>query len=223
MAGKNLIKHLQFIELLGKGLTIDDVSYIPEDVKVYSDLLFLRILRITNQNSSTLEFNIPLTVDARFVPICADETKLRWDIADDALRFSPSFNPSIEAKLNPWVSILDSRVIRIDREYALRNLTPACLRYCFSEDQNNFDWCITDYSCIPVVFELLPLFEEMYNVFSDTYLSAHVQENFSLLSMHAHSYLESADLTADNFIELYLIQKKRSLWTPDPPTKTTEF
>lgn len=214
----DLLYRMQLIELMGKGLSVNDISYIPEEVKVYEDRIWFRISRGADGDLVSQEIVCPRSAGERTVSFTVCGQALLWDVADRALRFSPAFDPTACAALNPWVSILDSRVVRVEREYALHNLSPECLAYAFADNGDSFDWCIADFSCSPLVFELNPVFWSAYNALSGTYLSAHVQDNFNLLSMYAASFGIHAGLNADNFIERYKQQAVRPLWEPDTST-----
>ena len=210
----DLLRHMQLIELLGRSVTPGAFTVVPEEVKVYADRVWLQLSVCKDQNLTPVEIICPYEAGARYASFEVEGLPLRWDLEDGVLRYDPTFDPAVRADLNPWLSILDSRVIRVEREYALHNLSEACLAYAFRDNGDSFYWCIQDHSCMPVVFELNPVFWEAYHVLSETILSPHVQDLYSLLSAYSSSYCNVIGLTTDNFIDICLAQKNRSPWEP---------
>jgi len=213
----DLISHMDLIELLNKAVTPGKITFIPQELKIYSDRIWMKlaVAEDMNEDTRTAEITAPYTEGAQYVPFVLEGQELRWDMDDATLRYDPVFDPAVEGKINPWVSILDSRVIRVEREYALHNLSEKCLAYAFRDNGDSYDWCIQDHSTGPVVFELNPIFWQVYDVFSETYLSPHWQDLYQILGVYASSYCRDMGLTVDGFLDACLAQKARHLWEPE--------
>lgn len=210
----DLITHLQFVEVAIKALTAGGVTCVPEEVKVYRDRVWLNVSEEVDFEMVSREFTCPLEEGQRYVSFELGGQTFRWDVLDQTLRFTPDFDPGVCVAISPQVCVLDSRVLRVEKEYALHNLSERCLAYAFAEHEDSFDWCIPDRSCVPVVFELNSLFYEKVGVCIGSYLNYHVQDNYSFLLAFAMTYCDWVGINANNLREIYKNQLSRTLWSP---------
>lgn len=209
--------YIDMIELVGKAVTLDGITYVPMEYKQYEDrieIAFSAVASASDFDVKPTEMRICAEIPAteRRVPFVLGEKEVFWDLEDQTIRYVPDYDPAACVEVTPWISVLNQRVIRIEKTYAEHNLTNWCLEYAYLEQDGYYYWNILDYSVVPVIWELC---KEFYEHCGGEKSGAHVQDISSNVSMYAPSYAKKIGFTADNFIDMYFDNWKKPLWMPD--------
>lgn len=197
-----MIVDKNFMELISHGITLQDKSVIP--IALHADEREGRLrLRIMADGEAPWEEEVggPCDPTGRFFSFCLDGTAMTCELPDGILHVTPDVGDQVQ-DINPWIQVLDGKVLRIQRAYAEQNLSPACLDLASKAGEAWYDWYITDEAHTMPLFELPALFGvEFQNI------SNH-------LSHSCPAYIARMGLTADNLMDVFVQNYHRHIWRP---------
>ena len=199
-----MVVEKSFFELMGYGISVQGKNIIP--VKLRADETEGKLLlRIMEDGKDDREEEVCGPREGKFFPFCVDGIALTCELPDGVLHYKPEAREMTQ-RINPWISVWDGDIIRLQKDYAEHNLSPVCLELASERGEDWYDWYTIDNAAAMLFFELPHVFQpDMLSV-------------VNLLNCFCGEYVEKVGLHADNLIDRYRENYRRSCWEPESDT-----
>lgn len=209
-------------ELMGRAVSTPEGVYVPVRISVYEDEWEFEFNRYEGEEISsryeTFVTRVPGTPDEENVSVIIDGIEFVWDDYDEFFRWNPFGEGESLRTFNDYVEYFSNGELRIDKAYAVHNLSLEALAYSYFEGEGYYSFNVHDGTYAPVMFEMPSVFDKKgrFEVSRFEYFQA---EKASVVGdlMCTNRYIQQK-YPGKSIPELYMIyqqNEQRALWEPE--------